>query len=655
MKKVWKKSKKRRILLLVFLLAVFQTNVFAKNKPEFTNKYEIKAGADGYFIAKDKNGKYGLLDKKGEEAISFDYDNMTFPEDTEGYQYVKVKQNNAWGILDYKGKEIVDVAYDAVSEYDNDNGIAAAYNGNETELFDLKGKKQDKKLSGEYSVVSDKVFLGENDIKNEKDSTLLNLRENNLLNEKKDDNGNITIEKKVLKMGEYYVVQKYLPDGQHSQVKKLEVDRYVEIYQKDNKEADVMPEEDWSSDGNTREQVSLNLIRVISNHSILLQLEKKGNSDENFYVIYNFDKDSFSEKYDKVGSFVSGKAFAITKGGDKELYIIDENGKRSDNKVSISDYDKKEDYLNEDNTGKDISFMKFKNKKCFKLYSLVKEKEKKGIWHSIEFLNHGYVLLSNEDDEYGIIDKTGKNIVAFGDFSQDELKKAYCASNSVTVVKENGGQREVYFYQNGEQKQQGFLSKYKFVIIGAVIAAVLIVVIVAALLLMRKKKKRQQEEEKRKKKQQRERGQEKVHQTSVHRRKENPIYGEKKSQKKKVVQKQRIEPEHISRPAALSGYLKGIKGTYAGSNISIKNGGYIRIGRSDTNNEVVIKSPKVSRTHCVVEYNPIRRKYRVFDYSSNGTWLADGRRLEREKETWLDEGTILIIGNDENVFELGKN
>ena len=47
MKKVWKKSKKRRILLLVFLLAVFQMNVFAKNKPEFTNKYEIKAGADG--------------------------------------------------------------------------------------------------------------------------------------------------------------------------------------------------------------------------------------------------------------------------------------------------------------------------------------------------------------------------------------------------------------------------------------------------------------------------------------------------------------------------------------------------------------------------------------------------------------------------------
>lgn len=653
MKQVWKKSKKWSLLLTVFLLEIFQINVWAKPKANFTKDYEITAGADGYFIAKNKNDKFGLLDEEGEESISFDYDQMSFPEDTDQYQYVKVKKNNAWGILDYKGNEIVDVAYDSVSEYANDNGLAAAYNGNETELFNLKGKKQDKKLSGEYSVVSDKVFLGENDIKNEKDSTLLDLRENNLLNEKKDDSGNITTEKKVLKMGDYYVVQKYLPDGQHTQVKKLEVDRYVEIYQKDNKEADVMPEESWSSDGNTTEQVSLNLIRVISNHSILLQMEKKGNNDENFYVIYNFDKDSFSEKYDKVGSFVSGKAFAIAKGGDKELYIIDENGKRSDNKVSISDYDKKVNYLNEDNVGKDLSFMKFKNKKCFKLYSLIKEKEKKGIWHSVEFLSHGYVLLSNEDDEYGITDKTGKNIVAFGDFSQDELKKAYCASNSVTVVKENGGQHEVYFYQNGEQKQQGFLAEHKFIIIGIIIAVVLIVVIVTALLLIRRKKRQQQEEEERKKKQQREQG--KIQQTSVHRRKENPIYGEKKSQKKTVVQKQRTQPEFISRPVVLDGYLKGIKGTFAGSKIPIKNGGYIRIGRSDTNNEVVIKSPKVSRTHCVVEYDPIRRKYRVFDYSSNGTWLADGRRLEREKENWLDEGTILIIGNDENVFELGRN
>lgn len=645
MKQVWKKSKKWSLVLTVFLLAIFQINVFAKPKADFTKDYEITAGANGYFIAKNKNDKFGLLDKEGEEAISFDYDDMTFPEDTAKYQYVKVKQNDAWGILDYDGESIVDVAYKSISEYANDNEIAAAYNGNETELFNLKGKEQDKKLSGEYSVVSDKVFLGEKDVKNEKDSTLLNLKENNLLREKKDENGNTTTEKKVLKMGEYYVAQKYLPDGQPAQVNKLEVDRYVEIYQKDNKEADVMPEKDWSDDGNTTEQGSLNLIRVISDHSILLQLEKKGNSEENFYVIYDFNKESFSEKYEKVGSFVNGKAFAIAKGGDKELYIIDENGKRSDNKISISDYDKKTDYLKEDNVGKEISFMKFKNENRFKLYSLVNEKEQKGIWHSVEFLNHGYVLLSNEDDEYGIIDKNGKTVVAFGDFSQEELKNAYCANNSVTVVKENSGQNEVYFYQNGEQKQTGFFAKHKFVIIGAIIAAVFVIVIIAVLLFMKGKKKQQQKEEERKKKQQRDRGAGKAQQPSVHRRKENPIYEERPKAK----------AEQVSRPAVLNGYLKGIKGTFAGSNIPIKNGGYVRIGRSETNNEVVIKSPKVSRTHCVVEYNPVRRKYRVFDYSSNGTWLADGRRLEREKEIWLDEGTVLIIGNDENVFELGRN
>lgn len=690
MRNVWEKSKKCSFLLAVLLLLVFQTTAFAKTEPKFTKNYEIAGGANGYFIAKDTNEKYGLLDEEGEEAIPFSYDEMEFPEDTDKYEYVKVKQNNAWGILDYNGDPIIEVKYQKISQYENNNEIAAAYNGNTTELFNLKGKKQKKELSGEYTVVSDDVFIGKSnegqeDIKNEKDNSLINLTENKLIQEQKDEEGNVKKDKNVKKMGDYYVAQKYLTDGQCSTVGQLDVDSYVEIYQKNKKKADVMPEEDWDdTENNIKEQVSLKLVQVVSDHSMLLRFEKTGDKNSGYYVIYNFNKDdntgTFSEQYEKVGTFVDGKAFAVTNDKSKRLYIIDENGKRGDKEVSINDYTSNTDSLENTNNDKDDSkntnsdidntFIRFKkDDKQFKLYSLLKGKEQKGVWKEVNFLKHGYVLLCNEDDQYGIIDKNGKTLVRFGEFSKEELEKAYCESNSVTVIKKNADKEEVYYYQSAEKKKEGFFSKYKVIIIGAVIAVLLIVIIVI-ITLVRRSKKKKREEERKKKQSQRFRN---PSPGPVRNNRTSPIYNTNSVQKSvgRIVSEKAVKPQPRPQskpqpklrptPAVSSemkqpaGYLKGIKGVFAGRNISIKAGSYIRIGRSKTNNEIVLNSPKVSRTHCVVEYDAHRRKYRVIDYSSNGTWLLDGRRLVKNQENWLDEGTVLVIGNDENIFELGRN
>ena len=40
---------------------------------------------------------------------------------------------------------------------------------------------------------------------------------------------------------------------------------------------------------------------------------------------------------------------------------------------------------------------------------------------------------------------------------------------------------------------------------------------------------------------------------------------------------------------------------------------------------------------------------------STESYLPDGTRLERKKQTWLNAGTTIIIGNEENVFKLGKS
>ena len=103
------------------------------------------------------------------------------------------------------------------------------------------------------------------------------------------------------------------------------------------------------------------------------------------------------------------------------------------------------------------------------------------------------------------------------------------------------------------------------------------------------------------------------------------------------------------------GYLEGVRGEYTGAVIPLEEGMKIRIGRSQENNDLILNSVKISRHHCIIDYDSKRDQYRVVDYSSNGVYLPDGTRLERKKQTWLNAGTTIIIGNEENVFKLGKS
>ena len=103
-----------------------------------------------------------------------------------------------------------------------------------------------------------------------------------------------------------------------------------------------------------------------------------------------------------------------------------------------------------------------------------------------------------------------------------------------------------------------------------------------------------------------------------------------------------------------SGYLKGIKGEYAGALIRIKSGESLRIGRSHEGNDLIINNSKVSRRHCVITYNGAQRTYNVVDYSSNGVYLVGGKRLPRNMDVVLQEGTVLCIGSEETLFELGN-
>lgn len=69
----------------------------------------------------------------------------------------------------------------------------------------------------------------------------------------------------------------------------------------------------------------------------------------------------------------------------------------------------------------------------------------------------------------------------------------------------------------------------------------------------------------------------------------------------------------------------------------------IRIGRSQENNDLILNSVKISRHHCIIDYDSKRGQYRVVDYSSNGIYLPDGTRLERKNRHGLMQELPLLL------------
>lgn len=288
MRKRFSLCKKVGVFLLAVVMCTSQLNVQAEKKYDFETEYQVVAGANGYFIAKNQQGEYGLLDREGEKAVGFDYSEMEFPKDTMQYQYIKVKQNKNWGIVDYDENTLVPLNFEKVSEYSNGNTIAAGYNGNTTYLYDLKGKQQKKQLtgSGSYSVISDTVFWGKEDIRNEKDNTLVKLEENSLLDKKKNS--------LAVKVGDtHYAVQKYTTQLTGN----LETDQNIEVYEKDEKTQDILPEEEWVKDKDSTVKGSLKLIKAVSDKNIIADMQM----DDGFKVIYNIEDGQSTSKYKSIG------------------------------------------------------------------------------------------------------------------------------------------------------------------------------------------------------------------------------------------------------------------------------------------------------------------------------------------------------------------
>lgn len=103
--------------------------------------------------------------------------------------------------------------------------------------------------------------------------------------------------------------------------------------------------------------------------------------------------------------------------------------------------------------------------------------------------------------------------------------------------------------------------------------------------------------------------------------------------------------------------LIGIKGQYAGCTFKIKGDDRFILGRDASVCNVVFSESesKISRRHCEIHYDFNSEKYVVTDYSSNGTYVTNGKqknRLHQGKPMQVAARLYLEIGNDKNVFKL---
>lgn len=122
------------------------------------------------------------------------------------------------------------------------------------------------------------------------------------------------------------------------------------------------------------------------------------------------------------------------------------------------------------------------------------------------------------------------------------------------------------------------------------------------------------------------------------------------------------EPIDVNIPAndiptgvlGITGSIIGVKGPCAGYNFDLTSGEEIIIGKDAKVSMVVIDPAykEISRKHVGICYDIVSDRYRVVDYSSNGTW-ANGSKLVPGQEVYLSHGTELKLANDKNIFRLG--
>lgn len=97
--------------------------------------------------------------------------------------------------------------------------------------------------------------------------------------------------------------------------------------------------------------------------------------------------------------------------------------------------------------------------------------------------------------------------------------------------------------------------------------------------------------------------------------------------------------------------LKGVYGEYDKYEFPMVPDEKIFLGRDKERCQILFKDQHIARLHCMVRFRMDKQKYEIRDFSTNGTFWMDGKRLEKGRKYQCKPGKCFVVGRD-HVFQL---
>lgn len=93
-------------------------------------------------------------------------------------------------------------------------------------------------------------------------------------------------------------------------------------------------------------------------------------------------------------------------------------------------------------------------------------------------------------------------------------------------------------------------------------------------------------------------------------------------------------------------------GEYKDASIELADGQTITLGRDGKVANLVFSESSISKKHCTISWNQIEGCFIVHDYSSNGTYYLNGKRLEHDADVKCPVNTVIKLADGKNVMTL---
>ncbi len=101
------------------------------------------------------------------------------------------------------------------------------------------------------------------------------------------------------------------------------------------------------------------------------------------------------------------------------------------------------------------------------------------------------------------------------------------------------------------------------------------------------------------------------------------------------------------------GVIRFVEGKYAGTQYHIYPNEKLILGRGYNQADLVFDEPQISRVHCWVQYNQIRKGYYISNESANGIYINDKKVEDKDAVIEVGKGDRIRLADTDQIFEIG--